>query len=78
MMTLLRSGRIIMDAQSRRFACFTGVCLVFILFAAYALDEKYMCMGAQRGQFATVTANSVKEAATLAKAFWGAAGCYKK
>jgi hypothetical protein len=51
---------------------------VFILFAAYALDEKYMCMGAQRRQFATVTANSVKEAVTLAKAFWGAAGCYKK
>ncbi|WP_277758304.1 hypothetical protein [Pseudomonas sp. A34-9] len=67
-----------MDVQNRRFACFTGVCLVLIVCAAYALNEKYVCMGAQRGQFATVTANSTKEAATLAKAFWGAAGCYKK
>lgn len=67
-----------MDVLSRRLACFTGVCLVFILFAAYALDEKYVCMGPQRGQFATLTANSVKEASTLTKAFWGAAGCYKK
>ena len=67
-----------MEVQSRRYACFTGVCLVLILFTAYALDEKYVCMGMQRGQIATVAANSVEAAVKIAKSFWGAAGCYKK
>jgi acyl-homoserine lactone acylase PvdQ len=67
-----------MDVQSRKWACFTGVCLALILFAAYALDKNYVCMGMQRGQIATVAANSVEAAVKIAKSSWGAAGCYKK
>jgi hypothetical protein len=66
-----------MDVHSRRCAYFTGVCLALILFAAYAFDEQYVCMGMQRGQIATVSASLVEVAVNIAKACWGAAGCYK-
>jgi hypothetical protein len=67
-----------MDLHSRRCAYFTGVCLALILFAAYAFEEQYVCMGMQRGQIATVSASSVEMAVKIAKACWGTAGCYKK
>lgn len=67
-----------MDVQGRRFTYCTGVCLLLILFAAYAHNEQYVCLGMQRGQIATVTANSVYAAVQIAKASWGAAGCFKK
>ena len=67
-----------MDVQSRRCACFTGVCLLLIVFAAYALNQQFVCLGMQRGQIATVAANSVEVAVKIAKAAWGGAGCYAK
>ncbi|MFJ2320451.1 hypothetical protein [Pseudomonas sp. NPDC087817] len=67
-----------MDVQSRRYACFTGVCLLLIVFAAYALNQQFVCLGTQRGQIATMSASSLEAAVKIAKATWGAAGCYKK
>ncbi|MFJ4252007.1 hypothetical protein [Pseudomonas sp. NPDC089741] len=67
-----------MNASSHAFAGFTGVCLILILLAAYAANEKYVCMGMQRGQIATVSASSVEEAVQIAKASWNAAGCYRE
>jgi hypothetical protein len=72
------TSRTVMDLKNRKFLSLTGGCLLSLSFEVIGEPQKYVCMGSQRGQIAIVRANSLLEANHIAKAAWGAAGCYKK
>ncbi|VVO52062.1 hypothetical protein PS865_00337 [Pseudomonas fluorescens] len=72
------NGRSVMNLKHQRFLGLAGVCLILTSLEVIGETAEYVCMGSQRGQIAIVRANSLLEANQIAKAAWGAAGCYKK